>query len=289
MKGIDLSKYQRNVNYSILKEQGIEFAIIRCGFGRDNSQKDPLFEEHYEGCKNAGLKVGCYLYSYADNIEDGINEARNCLEFINGKEFDLPIYYDVEDNITLPLGKIEITKIIRDFCEEIENNGYRAGIYASLYWFNNYIDLSQLENYSKWVAQWANICTANFSYDIWQYSDEGSVNGIYGDVDMNKLINTDIIQKTQYENNTPQFEIGKDYTLQVNLNVRTGAGTEYRIKNYDELTNDGKNHATNKIKATLRKGTIVTCQDVYYSDNDVWLKIPSGYVCAIYNGEEYIK
>ena len=85
------------------------------------------------------------------------------------------------------------------------------------------------------------------------------------------------------------YEIGKNYTLQVNLNVRTGAGTNYRVKKYTELTKDGKKHAFMQENAVLKQGTIVTCQDIIVNDSDIWLKIPSGYVAGYYKGKEYIK
>lgn len=97
------------------------------------------------------------------------------------------------------------------------------------------------------------------------------------------------IGDVHYEKETILYDIGKTYTLQVDLNVRTGAGTNYDKKLYRDLTPDGKNHAYKQYYAVLKKGTRVTCQSVYVKDNEVWLKIPSGFVCAIYHGKEYIK
>ena len=93
-KGIDISTWQENVDYNKLKEQGIEFAIIRTGYGKNKSQKDKMFEKHYEGLKNANIKIGAYHYSYITSIEGAIQEAKNCLEFIKGKTFDLPIHME---------------------------------------------------------------------------------------------------------------------------------------------------------------------------------------------------
>lgn len=124
MRGIDISKYQQNVDYSKLKSQGIEFVIIRCGYGKVGSQKDQLFETHYKGCKEAGLKVGTYLYSYCSNINDAELEAKNCLEFIKGKEFDLPVFYDLEEERTSKLGKQVVTQIAERFSEKIRQAGY---------------------------------------------------------------------------------------------------------------------------------------------------------------------
>lgn len=185
IKGIDISEWQTDVDYMNLKSQGIDFAIISCGYGKNASQKDKMFEKHYAGLKYAGIKVGCYLYSYCNKVENAVLEAKNCLEFIKGKQFDLPIFYDLEDKITRPCGRIEITQMAINFCEEIENNGYKAGIYANLDWFTNLIDINKVKDYKLWLAQWTNNPTTNFHYDYWQYTDKGKVEGITGNVDMN--------------------------------------------------------------------------------------------------------
>lgn len=291
MKGIDLSCWQENVNYLQLKADGIEFAIIRCGYGRWETQKDSMFETHYAGLKYAGIKVGVYLYSYASDIEGAKMEAENCLKFISGKQFDLPIFYDLEDNTTGKSSKEMITKMAKTFCNIIKDNGYQAGIYANLYWFNNKMNVNELLDYNIWLAQWNDKITANFRVDIWQYTSKGKLNGINGNVDMN--ISYKDYSHSDDNNGNPIndniYDIGKTYTTQVDLNVRTGAGTNYRKKLYVELTKDGKNHAYKQLTAVLKKGTRVTCQAVFVKDNEIWLKIPSGYVCANYNGKEYIK
>ena len=185
IKGIDISEWQTDIDYMKLKQQGIEFAIIRCGYGKNASQKDKMFEKHYAGLKYAGIKIGCYLYSYCNKVENAVLEARNCLEFIKGKQFELPVFYDLEDKITKPCGRIEITQMAINFCEEIEKAGYKSGIYANLDWFTNLIDINKVSNYKIWLAQWTTNPTKNFHYDYWQYTDKGQINGINGNVDMN--------------------------------------------------------------------------------------------------------
>lgn len=187
MRGIDISKYQENVDYSKLKSQGIEFVIIRCGYGKVVSQKDPLFEKHYNGCKEAGLKVGAYLYSYCSNINDAYLEAKNCLEFIKGKEFDLPIFYDLEEERTSKLGREAVTLIADRFCETIRQAGYVPGVYANLHWFKNNIVVNDLisKNIEIWLAQWTTNPTKDFKYNFWQYTSNGFIDGITGTVDMN--------------------------------------------------------------------------------------------------------
>ena len=216
-KGIDISEWQSNVDYNLLKSQGIEFAIIRCGYGKNLNQKDTCFEKHYQGLKNAGIKIGCYLYSYCESVENAIKEAENCLNFIKGKSFDLPVFYDLEDKVTLKCGRIQITQMAIDFCKTIENAGYTAGIYASLNWYKNYIDISKLSNYKIWVAEWNGKSNPSINCDYWQYSSSGKVNGILGNVDMNYAIN-DLPNNSNNENNS---YIGGDEPVRVYQNGST--------------------------------------------------------------------
>jgi GH25 family lysozyme M1 (1,4-beta-N-acetylmuramidase) len=191
MKGIDLSGWQTNVDYMKLKANGIEFAILRCGYGRHAGQKDIEFETHYRGCKYAGIKIGAYLYSYASTVEGARAELKNCLDFIYGKSFDLPIFYDLEDEKTTGKASREtITEMAKIFCEGIKNAGYNAGVYANLYWFTSKMNVSELEKYNIWLAQWGvSKPTASFKYDIWQYTSKGQVDGIKGNVDIDILYN----------------------------------------------------------------------------------------------------
>ncbi len=151
-----------------------------------------MFEKHYTGLKKAGIKIGCYLYSYANKVADGKLEAQNCLKLIQGKKFDLPIFYDLEDKTTSILGKNNITILANSFLTEIKKAGYKTGIYANLNWYTNYINLNELRNrnpnMSVWLAQWeVSKPTANFQYDFWQYTSNGVLDGVNGRVDMNYM------------------------------------------------------------------------------------------------------
>lgn len=197
MKGIDISEFQPNVDYKKLKEQGIEFAIIRCGYGKNSWQKDSKFEEHYKGCKEAGLRVGAYLFSYANTIDGAMLEASNCISFIQGKSFELPIFYDVEDNDTTgKASRRTITSMCDTFCKKLQEAGFQAGVYANLYWFNTKIYAEELTKYYIWLAEWNTTMDATFKVDIWQYSNEGNVEGIKGRVDMNESYINDFPKPT---------------------------------------------------------------------------------------------
>lgn len=205
IKGIDISTWQKRLDYNALKAKGIDFAIIRCGYGKEISQKDNMFETHYVGCKNADIKVGAYLYSYATSIDSGTAEGRNCLEFIKGKTFDLPIYIDLEEQSTASLGRSACTQIAKNFCNVIKSAGLRAGVYANLNWLNNYINTQELidDNISIWLAQWSSSMSNRYRVDIWQNTNNLEGMNIDGDL----LVNESLINNT-----TPVID--KDKTIE---------------------------------------------------------------------------
>ena len=231
IKGIDISVWQDNVNYEMLKNSGIEFAIIRDGYGKNKTQKDKLFEKHYKGLKDAGIKVGCYHYSYMTSIEGAIQEAKMCLEFIKGKEFDLPVFIDLEEKRTSNLGKATITKGAIEFCKIIKNAGYNAGVYANLNWFLNYVNPNEIINngFKIWLAEWNSKITANFKVDYWQYTSKGQVSGISGNVDMDYQI-VETVEK-------PVEKTIEELAKEV-IEGKWGNGQERK----DKLTNAGYNY-----------------------------------------------
>lgn len=185
VKGIDVSKYQGNIDWNKVKSDGVEFVVIRAGYGREISQKDPYFEQNYEGAKAAGLRVGTYWYSYAESAEDAKTEAKAFLEAVKEKTFDLPVYYDVEENDQAQKGKEFVTGVILAFAEEVEKAGYKVGVYANTNWLTNYIALDKLGGRSIWKADYRENYDKEIECDIHQYSSNGSVSGISGRCDMN--------------------------------------------------------------------------------------------------------
>ena len=186
IKGIDVSKHQGIIDWKKVKASGIEFAIIRIGYGGSVPVKDERFEENYKNAKANGLKVGTYLYSYANSESDVEAEVNSILKWLDGKTFDLPFYLDVEDNKSQ--GKLsvnELTNYVYNICERIEKAGYFTGIYASKNWLETKLDMNKLNRFTVWLAQWSSNPTYQGSYGMWQYTSDGSVNGISGRVDMN--------------------------------------------------------------------------------------------------------
>ncbi|WP_337781866.1 glycoside hydrolase family 25 protein [Ruminococcus sp.] len=193
---VDISEFKQGINFNKMKNDGIKAVIIRAGYGRESSQKDSMFESHYKNAKSENMMIGVYWYSYADSVGDAEKEARACLECINNKSLDMPIYYDLEDNSQTKLGKAKLTEIAERFCETIKKSNYRAGVYANLNWFNNYLDYDKLKKkYSIWLAQYND--KAEIDCDIWQNSSTGKVSGYGGNIDTNVIYNDNIFGKSE--------------------------------------------------------------------------------------------
>lgn len=187
---IDVSKHNGNIDWKKVKndkKNNIEGAIIRAGFGKTSSQKDIKFEENYKGAVDAGLHVGAYWYSYALDVDDAKKEAAAFLECIKGKCFDLPLFFDIEDETQKGLQKTVCTDIVNTFMNILERAGYFAGVYSFDSFFQSNLDESIRKKYAIWTARVENIePTFAPEWGIHQYSWKGRVNGINGDTDLNK-------------------------------------------------------------------------------------------------------
>ncbi len=206
---VDVSEFQQNIDFNKMKNDGIKAVIIRAGYGRESSQKDSMFESHYRNAKAAGLKIGVYWYSYADSAGDAEKEAKACLECINNKSLDMPIYYDLEDYSMVKLGKTKLTAIAERFCETIKKSNYRAGVYANLNWFNNCLDYDELKRkYSIWLAQYNSVNELNC--DIWQNSSTGRVSGYGKNIDTNIIFNENVFENVKVEKPTLTYRVFAD-------------------------------------------------------------------------------
>jgi len=201
--GIDVSSNNGVIDWNKVKAQGVEFAIIRCGIGSDfHNQDDTQFLRNYNECKRLGIPVGTYLYSYACNVEQAKSEANHVLRLIQGKIFELGIWFDMEDadgyKAKRNVSYSTCVDICETFCNIIESKGLKTGIYANLDWLNNKINSNRLDKFDKWVAQWTTECTYNKPYSIWQFGGEtnlirkNKLDGINGSVDMDYLIDDNI-------------------------------------------------------------------------------------------------
>lgn len=185
MIGIDVSKHNGDIDFKKVRDSGIEFVIIRAGYGKSILQKDPKFEENYKKAKAAGLKVGCYWYSYAMNQSEAIEEASVFLKVIEGKIFEMPIYLDFEERKQFNLPKRIINIIIYTFLNHIEKHKYWVGLYMSRFYLDNYVEETIKDRYAIWVAEYAKKVRYKGNYGIWQYTCKGKISGIKGFVDLN--------------------------------------------------------------------------------------------------------
>lgn len=181
MQGIDVSKWNGDIDWSKVKKAGVEFVLISCGTSQSSIDS---FEKNYKGAKNNGIMVGVYRYSYAKTEESAVKEAQSLLNNIKGKQLEFPIVIDIEDSSLTKLSRQEKTDIVKAFCEEIENAGYYAMYYCNLNWLNSHLYKDQLSKYDLWLAQW-NVTEPSVECGIWQMYDNGEIDGISGNVDMN--------------------------------------------------------------------------------------------------------
>lgn len=179
---IDVSTWQGKIDWEKVKPQ-IDGAILRCGYGSDiEKQDDKRFKYNADECTRLGIPFGVYLYSYADSVEKAKSEAAHVLRLIKPYKLSYPVYLDLEE-YTKRKGAAERAVVFGDI---IEAAGYWCGIYASLNWWNNYLASSELDRFTKWVAQYNTKCQYKKPYDMWQYSSNGKISGISGRVDMNE-------------------------------------------------------------------------------------------------------
>ena len=188
LKILDISKYQPSVDYA-RTAKAVDGVILRAGltyWGRQNMGKDCCFDKHYEGFKKAGCPVGAYYYSAADTVQMAEKEAEYFISLLKGKQFELPVYYDVENNQRQGgLTKEQLTQIVDAFCKKVEAAGYFAGFYASTSWLKNKMDTAALgKKYTLWKADYRTSYDKTISCDMHQYTSQGTVDGINGNVDM---------------------------------------------------------------------------------------------------------
>jgi GH25 family lysozyme M1 (1,4-beta-N-acetylmuramidase) len=186
-RGIDLSKHNGNVDFSKVKASGkVDYVILRAGLGKLASQKDAKFETYYRDAKAAGFPVGAYWFSYAMSEEEARQEADAFLEVIKGKQFEYPVYYDVELDKQFALGKEKVSKIIRAFLERVESKNYWVGLYGSYSSLTTYTAMDIRERYAIWLAHWG-VKKSPYptQYGMWQYG-VGRIPGIVGDVDVDE-------------------------------------------------------------------------------------------------------
>ena len=184
MKGIDVSVHNGDIDWGKVKTDGIDFAILRAGYGKLASQKDQKFEQNYKNAKAVNLPVGAYWYSYAMNENEARQEADVFLSVIKGKQFEMPVYFDLEEKKQFDLGKEKVSAIMRAFLEKVESAGYFTGLYGSASSLTTHTADDIKSRYTIWLAHWVDETNYSGAYGIWQHSEKGKVAGINGNVDL---------------------------------------------------------------------------------------------------------
>ena len=218
-QGIDVSEHQGRIDWNAVKASGIDFAILRVGFGAPSwgGRVDYQFNRNISECERLGIPYGVYIYSYAFDNQQAADEASMVINCLSGHNPRLPVYYDLEDNSIIANGRqTGIASRAQVFCNRISAAGYEPGIYANLNWFNNILTDSVFKSSSwdHWIAQYNSQCDYTGNYSFWQYKSNGKVPGINGNVDMNyayvdvSLYHWQLIDSTWYY----AASNGKSYT-----------------------------------------------------------------------------
>lgn len=193
-KGIDISSHQGNINWNSVANDGVEFAFIRVGFrygAKATISVDEKFHQNIRDAQNAGIKVGVYFFSQAVNTAEAREEANFVLDEIDGYTLDLPVVFDIEgggpgyraNNNSVQTN----TNICSAFLDTVKNAGYKVMLYSYAKFSTENLDLSQLQHYDLWLAQYYRVPFFPYNFKIWQYSSTGRVDGIKGNVDMNMM------------------------------------------------------------------------------------------------------
>lgn len=184
--GIDVSVYQGKVDWQAVKESGVEFAIVRAGYGKHANQEDRYFDSNMESAKEMGINCGAYWFSYATTPEDAEKEADAFYEVIKGYKFEYPIFFDYETSAQNALSPSESTAIIHAFCKRMESYGYYVSLCSYVGFLNYKIESEIFDRYDMWIAHYdVQVPWFSRNYGIWQYSCTGKVPGIDTDVDLN--------------------------------------------------------------------------------------------------------
>ena len=190
--GIDVSKWNKEIDWQAVKEEGIEFAIIRCGYRGAASGAlviDPMYEENIKGAIDAGIPVGVYFFTQAINEVEAVEEASMVIRLIEDYDVDYPVFLDSESaggkGRADMLDAEERTNAHEAFLETVSAAGYETGIYASKNWLNDRINMTDLSTYKTWLAEYTDVPSYDEYYHMWQYTSKGTVDGIETQVDLN--------------------------------------------------------------------------------------------------------
>ena len=268
IRGIDVSKWQGEIDWKKVKAAGIKFAMIRLGYGSSKGDAcglDGYFEKNVKNAIAAGIDIGCYFYSYATSVAAAKKEAAyviNVLQKYKGV-FTYPVAFDMEDKTQQGLGKQVLTDMVIDFGDAIEKAGFYCSLYSNPSWMKSYLDADRVKRFDLWLAHWTDKTNYAGAYGMWQNSSSGKVNGINGNVD------TDFAYKDY-----PTIIKGKK------LNGFTGSGQQPTVPDQPDP----------EPETTLKVGDLVKITgSKYYGGQNIpsWVKAKNWYVRQI-NGDRVV-
>lgn len=248
--GIDVSHYQRGINWSAVKQTGISFAILKAMYESDH-RPDEYFEKNYQGCKTNGIELGVYDFIGSENIKNPRKDAEDLLKILHGRELPWGIWLDAESASLRAIGKQKITELLEIEAEIFRNAGYAVGIYSNRDWYNNVLDSKYLKDkYPFWIARYPSDDTGVIVERLnpksiaqaWQYSSKGKVSGIIGNVDMDIAYIT-AKDMAKYKT-TPLLTVGAHTVTANTLNIRQ------------------KSSASSKDIGDLKNGSIITIDKI---------------------------
>ena len=243
--GIDISEYQGNINFSKLKGN-IDFAMVRTSYGSFHTDK--MYKQNIKGLESINVPYGLYHFSYATNKDEAIKEAECFINLIKNYKPLYPVAIDVEaSNLTKNLSKNTLVEIVNTFCKMVQDAGYYVVIYANLNYFKTKLNSSTLNKYDKWIAEWTNKLDYK-SAGMWQYSSKGSIEGINGNVDLDKAFKDfpSIIKKKNSNNSEINYVVKKGDTL---IKIAKKYGLDYKkLAKYNNISNPNKIYTGQIIK-----------------------------------------
>lgn len=280
-KGIDVSVWNGSPVWGQVKASGIDFAILRAGYGREASQKDKKFDYNYASCKAVGMPVGVYWYNYAKTVADAEREADACLTVLKGKSLEYPVFYDLEENSVAATGKQNVIAIGKAFLKKIAAAGFKVGVYGGNYFANGAI-LELGKEYDVWIADYRSDA-AKYHYEnkhaMWQFSSTGKIPGINGNVDMDYCYKdyTRIDKPAPVEPAKPVAPPAPAKTPDVIYRVYTGKWWG-EIKNYNNENSNGYAGVERiAVKGLAAKSTVGTLKYRVHTINGKWYSWVSKY------------
>ncbi len=274
--GIDVSQWQGDINWSEVSRSGIDFAIIRAGYGKELDQKDTRFDQNVTSAQAAGINCGVYWYSYALTVEAAYQEAETCYQIIKNYDFTYPVYFDMEERAQESLSTAEVSAIIEAFCSTLQAKGYYAGIYSYANFLSTKVYSNVLNKYAVWVAHYG-VDAPGFSgsYGMWQYGSTGRVNGIEGDVDTDygyinyPYLITGNVDSSVTEN--PNYSVDTGLAQGIDVSLLQGG------INWNHVATTGVDFAI--IRAGY--GKLASQKDKYF-DNNIKYASEAGIKCGVY-------